>query len=134
MVHTNNESDITRANHEPGVANPRRAVYWILTAFGFLVAGLAGGTVLFAWRPDWVWPFPVAGFIGYVLAFRRGMLLWNPNVDRTWRQYLWLDSDSASREEPAADGTDDSPRGANNLCIVRPGPVHPSQHELRVVR
>src|ERR1700752_3821043 len=77
----------------------RRDTAWFLLAFVFLAAGLVGGTILYGWRPDWAWPFPVAGFVGYVLAFRRGLLLWNPNIDRTWRQYLWLDSDPVSREE-----------------------------------
>ena len=75
---------------------------WIIASFGFLVAGLVGGTIMFVWEPDWVWPVPAAGFVGYLLAFRRGMLLWSPNIDMTWREYLWLDRDpTAIRRWPA---------------------------------
>jgi hypothetical protein len=66
MLHTDDESDITGANHEPGGGgNRRRGVSWVLASVGFLVVGLVGGTIMFAWMPDWVWPFPLAGFIGY---------------------------------------------------------------------
>jgi len=135
MAHTNDESDITCAIHEPGaVANPRRGVPWILGAFGSLVAGLVGGTIMFAWRLDWVWPFPLAGFIGYVFAFRRGMLLWNPSIDRTWREYLWLDSDTASEDGQPANGTEDPSAQAKSLRVVRPDPPRTARHELRAVR
>jgi MFS family permease len=109
-------------------------IAWIVAAFGFLVAGLVGGTVVFAWRPDWVWPFPVAGFIGYVLAFRRGMLLWNPNIDRTWRQYFWLDRDTASQDGQPGSGRNDPSGGAKELQLVRPEPPHPARQALRIVR
>jgi MFS family permease len=135
MLHTDAESGATCANHEPaGTANRRRGVFWILVAFGLLAAGLVGGTLMFLWRPDWVWPFPVAGFVGYVLAFRSGMLLWNPNIDRTWRRYFWLDRDTAFEDSQPVNGRSDSSEGAANLRLIRPEPPHPSQHELRVVR
>ncbi len=91
---------------------------------------------MFVWNPDWVWLVPAAGFIGYLLAFRRGMLLWNPNIDMTWREYLWLerDSESASEDGRPADGRDDPSRAAENFRVLRPEPPRPSRPELRAVR
>jgi hypothetical protein len=136
MFYRDDESDITRAKEEPGGAgNRRRGVSWILASFGFLVVGLAGGTIMLAWMPDWVWPFPLTGFIGYILAFRRGMLLWNPNIDRSWRRYLWLDRDTAAEEGRPENGRGNDPSGeAGDLQVVRPEPSRPPRHELRVVR
>lgn len=135
MAHTNDESDITRAVHErAAAANPRRGGSWILAAFLSLVAGLVGGTIMLAGRPDWAWPVPAAGFIGYVFAFRRGMLLWNPNSDRTWREYLWLDRDHASEAGQPANGGDDPSGQAKSLRVARPDPTRAPRHELRTVR
>lgn len=135
MVHRDDESEITQGQPKgAGAGKPRRGIIWILAAFGVLIAGLAGGTILFAWRSAWAGVVPLAAFLGYILAFRRGLLLWNPNIDRTWRVYLWLDRNTASQEGPATNGADDSSGGANNLRIVRPGSPHPARHELRVVR
>jgi hypothetical protein len=134
MLHTDDVSDITGANHEPGGSgNRRRGVSWVLVSVGFLVVGLVGGTIMLARMPDWVWPFPPAGFIGYILAFRRGMLLWNPNIDRTWRQYLWLDH-AAFEDGRPANGRDGPSGGEGDLRVVRPEPPRPPRHELRVVR
>ena len=58
-----------------------------------------------------MWPFPTVGFVGYILAFRRGMLQWNPNIDRTWRQYLWLGRTTASEDSPPANGGVDPAKG-----------------------
>ena len=96
MINANQEPRTARADRiSSSPAKDRRDILWFLVAFGFLAAGLAGGTIMFAWRPEWMWPFPAAGFIGYVLAFRHGLLLWNPNIDRTWREYFWRDRDAS---------------------------------------
>ena len=135
MIHTEEGPGVGRAIPGPaGFASPRRGVSWILAAIGLLVAGLVGGTLMFAWRPDWMWPFPLAGFIGYVLAFRRGMIRWNPNIDRTWRRYFWLDRDTDSEENQPANGRLDPSEGAKSFRIVRPEPHRPDRPELRVVR
>jgi hypothetical protein len=134
MAHTNDASDITRTIHERAAVANRSGVSWILAAFGSLVAGLAGGTIMFARRPDWVWPFPLAGFLGYVFAFRRGLLLWNPGVDRTWREYLWLDRDTASEDGQPANRNADPSGQAKSLRAVRPDPPRTPQHDLRAVR
>lgn len=136
MNHTNQGSVIPRALHErAGLVNPRMGLFRILAALGFLGAGLVGGTITLAWRPDWAWPFPVAGFIGYVLVFRRGMLLWNPNIDRTWRQSFWLDRDTAPENGQPANGMDDPFFGATNLRAVRlieaSHPSRPGQEAVR---
>jgi MFS family permease len=107
---------------------------WFLVGFGFLAAGLVGGTIMFAWRPAWVWPFPVAGFVGYVLAFRRGLLLWNPNIDRTWREYVCLDRSVASQEVPAANEEEESSGRRENLRVARLGQHEPSSRPLRAIR
>jgi hypothetical protein len=135
MIHRDNGSEIARAIHEPaGAANPRLGLSWILASFGFLVAGLVGGTIMFVWKPDWVFPFPAVGFIGYLLAFRRGMLLWSPNIDMTWWQYLWLERDTASEDGRPAYGTDDPSGVAEGFRVLRPEPPRPSPRELRAVR
>jgi len=121
-------------NDEGPSQRKARSLGWILASFAFLVAGLVGGTILLEWKPEWVWLFPVAGFIGYVLAFWRGMLLWNPNIDRTWRQYFWLGCNTASKDSQPANGRVDPSEAAKNLRLVRPEPPHPPRHELRVVR
>ena len=125
MKDTSHDPPIARTD---GGSTPRAgdgsSLLWFLVAFGFLAAGLVGGTIVFAWRPDWMWPFPTVGFVGYIFAFRRGMLLWDPEIDRTWRQYLWLGSDTVSEYgRAAADGAED-PSGAAR----RPRP------KLRAVR
>lgn len=74
----------------PAATRRDEGLSWMLGAFGLLVVGLAGGTIFYTWSKDFAWPFPAACFIGYILAFRRGMMLWNPEIDRTWRHYLWI--------------------------------------------
>ena len=135
MIHMENGSGITRAIHEPaGAANPRRGLSWIIASFGFLVAGLVGGTIVFVWEPDWAWLLPAAGFAGYILAFRRGMLLWSPNIDMTWRQYLWLERDTVSEDGLPADGSDDPSGVPKNSRVVRHELPGRSRPELRAVR
>ena len=35
---------------------------------------------------SWGWVFPIAGFVGYVFAFRRGLLVWSPQgIGVTWQ-------------------------------------------------
>jgi hypothetical protein len=126
------DKKITRGDSGGGhAAGSRRGIAWILVAFGFLVVGLVGGTVAFAWKREWAWVFPVVSFLCYVLAFRRGMLLWNPNIDRTWRRYLWLEREMIAEDEetPPIGGEDRE----KTLKIVRPE-TPPPRHELRVVR
>ena len=131
MAHIGNEPQLTKDNREKPVTNRRRAIVWVLVAFGFLIAGLAGGTILLAWKREWAWVFPVASFIGYLLAFRRGLLLWNPKLDRTWRRYLWLEGEMVTGDEEAspAPGEDQG----ETLGIVRPE-TPPTRHELRLIR
>src|ERR1700719_2596468 len=105
-----------------------RETLWFLVAFGFLAAGLLGGTILYAWRPNWAWPLPVAGFVGYVLAFRRGLLLWNPNIDGTWRQYLWVDGPQG---EPNSNAAEEPSGSAKDLRIVDRRPVRTAKAEMR---
>jgi hypothetical protein len=132
MTDTNHEPQTVRTDRRSSFwAKDRRDILWFLVAFGFLAVGLVGGTIMFAWRPAWVWPFPVAGFIGYVFAFRRGMLLWNPNIDMTWREYLWLERETVSEDGRPADGRDDPSRVAENFRVLRPAPSRP---DLRAVR
>ncbi len=107
----------------------RTAAAWIVVAFGFLALGLVGGTVVFAWRREWGWLIPVASFVGYLFAFRRGMIQWNPAVDRTWRQYLWLESEMTA-EDAVPRGVEDPER---TLQIVRPETPR-APHEMRLVR
>lgn len=80
----------TRIQGPSPEGNPRRGIVWILVAFALLIGGLLGGTLLYARRVEVGWIVPVVFFAAYVLAFRRGMLLLNPEIDRSWRQYLWI--------------------------------------------
>ncbi len=135
MIHSDDESPVAMDDPEAPAANPRKAIVWILVAFGFLIAGLVGGTILYAWREDLAWTVPLACFVGYVLAFRRGMRLWDPETDRTWRQYLGLDGRTAGEKGGTFRGPNDDPsRSPKNLLIVRPETPRPPRHELRVVR
>lgn len=109
----------------------RAGAAWTAVAFGFLVVGLVAGTIVFAWKREWAWLIPVASFVGYLLAFRRGMILWNPAVDRTWRQYLWLEREMPADDDPISRGAEDPDK---TLEIVRPEAPRPQRHELRVVR
>ena len=118
MTHDGNESRSEKGSfHEASVTDRQRAVIWILVAFVFLIVGLAGGTAAFAWRREWAWLIPVAGFGGYLLAFSRGMLLWNPAVDRAWRRHLILDGGFIAEGEQ-----------------VSPKTPRPARCELRLVR
>ena len=77
---------------------------------------------MFAWKPGWVWPFPVAGFVGYILAFRHGMLLWNSNIDRIWRH------------DSRFGGRDGLPPVAGNIRVLHPAPPHGPRPDRRAVR
>lgn len=60
-----------------------RAVAWILISFALLAAGVIAGAVA---GKGLQWILPVAGFVGYVLAMRHGLCLWNPDgLDVVWR-------------------------------------------------
>jgi len=60
-------------------------VAWFLAAFGLLLAGVVFGAALSTAKSDFHWFPPVAGFVGYLLAFRRGMVMSNPRIDESWR-------------------------------------------------
>lgn len=118
MTHDGNESRSEKDSfHAESVTDRQRAVVWIVVAFVFLIVGLAGGAVIFAWGNEWAWLIPVAGFGGYLLAFRRGILIWNPAVDRTWRRYLFLDREFIAEVEE-----------------VSPKTQRPARCQLRLVR
>jgi hypothetical protein len=60
------------------------AAAWILIAFGLLAVGLTAGTI--PGPRSWTWTIPSAGFVGYVIAFRQGLLAWSRGeIDRIWR-------------------------------------------------
>jgi len=88
---------------------------WILVAVGLLIAGVLGGMIV-AGR-SWAWVFPLAGFSGYVLAFRRGLLVWNPEgLDSIWRDAV----------EPRTRKSDNQPRIPGRSRIAR--------REVRILR
>jgi hypothetical protein len=127
------DKKIARGDSGSGrAAGSRRGAAWILVAFGLLAVGLVGGTILFAWKSRWGWIFPAASFVGYVLAFRRGLLLWNPAIDRTWRRYLWLEGDITGEDAEILSSLEENPE--RSLSIVPPETPRPPRHELRVVR
>lgn len=113
-------------------AKSRGAIVWILVAFAFLILGLAGGAVLSAFRKESAWLIPAAGFVGYLLAFRRGMLLRNPAVDRSWRRYVGLEPEVLIEDERNAYVSGEYPE--NTLKILRPGAPRTQRHEMRLVR
>ena len=60
------------------------AIAWILIAFGFLAVGLTAGAI--PGPRIWTWIIPSGGFVGYVIAFRQGLLVWSRGeIDRIWR-------------------------------------------------
>jgi hypothetical protein len=60
-----------------------RAGIWIAASFLSLAAGVIGGAL---GGMQWPWLFPMAGFVGYVLAMRRAFLMRNPaGLDLFWR-------------------------------------------------
>jgi hypothetical protein len=103
----------------------RHAVAWLLAAFGFLAAGVAGGAALSTWTTSIGWTVPLAGFAAYLMAFRRGMILWNPEIDRTWRQYL--------RVKPGASVREDTADPEATIRLLRPVPPQ-SLRVRKVVR
>jgi hypothetical protein len=121
------------AAREPAMSS-RRGLVWMTAAFAFLIAGLLGGTILFAWKQQWAWVAPLAAFGGYILAFRHGLRLWNPNVDRTWRRYLWLEHGMAGEDGRPPGQAEDRFRGAPNPRIACPDEPRPPRHEMRVIR
>ncbi len=135
MIHRDDRTEITKSDsgREPE-ANHRRAIVWIVVAFDLLIVGLVGGTIVHAWRGDWAWVLPLVCFVAYMLAFRHGMLLWNPQVDRTWRQYVWIEPIDGRGDGPTVNGPEESSGSPENLRIVRPETSHPPRHELRVVQ
>jgi hypothetical protein len=126
MTYSGDESRLSKGDfQEKSVTNRRMAIVWILVAVGSLIVGLVGGTVVFAWKRDWAWVLPAAALAAYLLAFRRGMLLWNPAVDRSWRRYLWLEREILSEDDAASGVAEDS---RQTLAL------QPRRDEPRVVR
>jgi MFS family permease len=112
--------------------NRRRGIAWIFVSFGALVIGLVGGTILFAWKSPWAGVFPLAAFAGYVLAFRRGLQLWSPDLDQSWRNYVWLERGSEEDEEASSSSAAEVP-----VKTRRIGPADtasPPRRELKVIR
>jgi hypothetical protein len=87
---------------------------WIAVSLVFLAAGVLAGAVLNGRVGAWV-P-PVAGFVGYILAFRRGMVSWN--ADRIWREPTSAD------EEPEDEAPEQRIHATSSL----------SRPSMRVVR
>ena len=56
------------------------AIAWISAAFALLAFSLIAGAI--ATRESGAWEWPAAGFVGFVLAFRRGLLR-NASAGRT---------------------------------------------------
>ena len=100
-------------------------------AFGALIVGLAGGTIAFAGKTEWAWIFPPASFVGYILAFRRGMLLWDRNIDWIWRRPPSLEAQLGGEDEEALPAAEDPER---TLRIVRRESPSLERHETGVVR
>jgi hypothetical protein len=80
-------------------------IAWIAVSLGFLVAGVLAGASMAG--SAGVWALPVAGFVGYILAFRRGMLSWN--ADRVWRV------PARAREKPEDEIPEQSLRAESTL-------------------
>lgn len=120
MIYGSNESRLnTGGLQERSVMNGLRAIVWILVAAGSLILGLIGGTVVFAWKREWAWVFPAAAFAAYLLAFRHGMFLWNPAVDRTWRRSLRLDEEVITEDDEISRVARENPEKA--FKILRRG-------------
>ncbi len=117
---------------ETPVTNRRKAIVWVLVALGSLIVGLIGGTVGFAGKREWAWVFPAATFAAYLLAFRRGLLLWNPTLDRTWRRYLWLDGEAIGEEEEISCVAGEN--AAKTRMVPGLETSRPPRHELKIVR
>jgi hypothetical protein len=124
----NDREGIERVEGEPGTArqtDARHGSTWLLAAFGFLAAGMAGGAALSAWKPDIGWTAPLAGFAAYLVAFRRGMILWNPKLDRTWRH---------SRRAPAVPVRKQTTDPEATIRLFYPDPPQASRSAWKVVR
>jgi len=80
-------------------------ITWTAVSLGFLAAGVLAGASMNGSAGAWV-P-PVAGFVGYILAFRRGMLSWK--VDRVWHE------PASVREEQEDEGPEQSLRAKSRL-------------------
>lgn len=93
-----------------------KSVAWIIAAIGFLVAGVLTGAVLGQRAGDWA--LPVAGFVGYVLAFRRGMLA--RDADKIWRdQGDEEDREAEDLTEAAKMAPEEPSRSRQAMRIVR---------------
>lgn len=66
-------------------SNSAGAIEWILTAFVLLAMGVILGA--FAAGKTWAWAIPLAGVVGYLLAFRRALLalVLSSEIDGVWR-------------------------------------------------
>jgi hypothetical protein len=63
------------------------AILWIVAAFGLLAVGVIAEAMIAS--TSWGWTFPTAGFVGYVFAFRRGLLVWSPQgIAAPWQRAL----------------------------------------------
>lgn len=134
MACSEGESGVRRGSPEiTAAANPERAAIWVLASFGLLVAGLAGGALALAWRPLWAWPFPAAGFLGYLLAFRRGMLLLDPGIDSSWRHHAWIEHGPGPGHVRTSHGggVRENP---NRSRLFHPAPPYGPRREPRAIR
>jgi hypothetical protein len=87
-----------KRKHASGIA-------WIAVSLSFLAAGVLAGASMNGSAGAWV-P-PVAGFVGYILAFRRGMFSWN--ADHIWRE------PANPYEEPEDEASEQRIRAASSL-------------------
>jgi len=103
-----------------------RGTAWFLAAFGLLLAGVILGAALPTAKSNIHWLPSVAGFIGYLLAFRRGMVLRNPRIDESWRH---------SPRRGAAPATPPNPLDPEaTVRLLRPDAPLASRSPLKVVR
>jgi hypothetical protein len=76
-----------RTNHESQRESKHAGpIAWTLAAFGLLAVGVIIGAL--AAGKAWAWAAPVAGFLGYLLAFRQALLalVSSPEaIDGAWR-------------------------------------------------
>ena len=124
--HEEIEGRVGESAKSPGSNGGAAPFRWILAAFGLLFAGLAGGIALKASSSDIGWTLPLAGFGGYLLAFRRGMILWNPKIDGSWRRSSSSGPSAALRKnawDPEA-----------TIRLLQRDAPRPSESVLKVVR
>jgi hypothetical protein len=121
-------------NDREEIGKSRKPLGWFLASFGLLLAGLAGGAILHALRWDFAWTVPIVCFVGYLLAFRRGMLMWNPRIDRTWRARLRVKSPVARGDAGPVSGASEATPDLDATVPLLRRDVLDSRASLRVVR